>query len=260
MRPMSKSKSNLKPIVKCDNKKQYLNSLVVSNFPENYENYDYIEPYVGGGGVVLNKVRCDHNRIEIINDTRIGIIQIYRALRDEPKQFIAKLKRTRCTERVFERELNKQNKDFDDYLDCAANEFIIQHMSRGGLKKTYSWKDESQDTNSWDEMLNQLYLISRRIEDVSILERNPIDVLKAFNEDTTLCYCSPPHFIDSSSRDDEMSTDDHITLSEVLCQFRGKVAISGVSSMLYNRIYNDWNCIEAKKTKSGKSEFIWTNY
>lgn len=274
--PKTKSKK-LRPVVKCHGGKHYLNSWIISNFPEDYEDYDYVEPYVGGGSVLFNKERCAHNRIEIINDVHLGLVQIYRALRDEPKHFIAKLKRTRYTERVFLRELNKQDKEFNDYMDHATNEYIVRRMSRGGLKKAFAWSNRKRgglpgDLNAWNTMLQQLPMLSKRIEDVSIFNKPAVEVLKAFNEETTMCYCDPPYLHDSRTSTDsyehEMSTDDHIELSEVLNQYRGKVLISGYPSVLYNRLYKEWNCAKKEvanhssqqKTKSQKTECLWMNY
>lgn len=267
----------LRPIIKCHGGKHYLNSWIISNFPKNYEEYDYVEPYVGGGSILFNKERSTHNRIEVINDIHLGLVQIYRALRDEPKHFIAKLKRTRYTERVFLRELKKQENEFSDYMDQAINEYIVRRMSRGGLKKAFAWSNRRRggipgDLNAWNTMLEQLPLIARRIEDVSIINKPAIEVLKAFNEENTLCYNDPPYLHDSRSSkksyEYEMTTDDHIELSEVLNQYRGKVLISGYPSVLYNRLYKEWNCVKKKvanhasqqKTKSQKTEVLWMNY
>lgn len=265
-------------MIKCHGGKYYLNSWIIDHFPEDYEEYDYIEPFVGGGSVILNKERCAHNRIEVINDTNLGLIQIYRALRDEPKYFISKLKRMRYTERVFLREQRKQENQFSDYMDHATNEYVVRRMSRGGLKKAFAWSERKRggipgDVNAWNTMLSQLPLISRRIEDVSIFNKSAIEVLKAFNEETTLCYCDPPYLHDTRTSTDsyeehEMTTDDHIKLSEVLTQYRGKVILSGYPSVLYKRLYKEWNCVKKKianhasqqKTKAYNTECLWMNY
>lgn len=269
--------SKLRPIVKCHGGKHYLNPWIISHFPENYEEFDYVEPYVGGGSVLLNKERASHNRIEIVNDAHLGLIQIYRALRDEPKHFISKLKRTRYTERVFLRELNKQDKEYKDYMDQAMNEYVVRRMSRGGLKKAFAWSNRTRgglpgDLNAWNTMLQQLPLVAKRIEDISIFNKPAVEVLKAFNEETTLSYCDPPYLHESRTSKDsyehEMTTDDHIELSEVLIQYRGKVLISGYPSVLYKRLYKEWNCVKKQianhasqqKTKSQKTEVLWMNY
>lgn len=69
----------LRPVFKCHGGKHYLHQWLSSYFPQNYEQYDFVEPYVGGGSVFLNKKKS--LTLEAINDKDLGIIQIYRALR-----------------------------------------------------------------------------------------------------------------------------------------------------------------------------------
>jgi DNA adenine methylase len=124
---MSKS---VRPVFKCHGGKFYLNAWIISNFPENYQEMTYLEPFCGGANVLLNKKK---STVEIINDLDSSVINIYQALRDEPKEFIRRLNLCKYTEETFERSLKKTQ--YDDYLDQAVNEFILRRMSRGGLKK-----------------------------------------------------------------------------------------------------------------------------
>jgi site-specific DNA-adenine methylase len=52
--------------IKCHGGKFFLSQWIVDHFPNDYEEYDFIEPYVGGGSVFLNKNRS--KTIEVIND------------------------------------------------------------------------------------------------------------------------------------------------------------------------------------------------
>lgn len=267
----------LRPVIKCHGGKFYLANWVIENFPENYEEYDYIEPFIGGGSVLFNKNRCVGNRIEALNDLHLGLVQIYRALRDEPKHFINRLKRTRYTDRVFKRELRKQELQFPDYMDQAVNEFIVRRMSRGGLKKAFAWSNRLRggqpgDLNAWKTILEQLPSMAKRIEDASIFNKSGDQVIRAFNDEQCLCYCDPPYLHDTriskQTYDNEMTTDDHIALAEALKAFKGKALISGYSSILYKRLYADWRCVKKKianhssqqKTKQYKTECLWMNY
>src|SRR5690606_4775648 len=122
---------------------------VLDNFPENYENRDYMEPFCGSANIFFHKVKSQQ---EIIGDEELGIIQIYRALRDEPEAFIAKLKRTTCSERVFRREHQKlDDGNFEDYMCHAISEFIVRKMSKNEGMTSFSDDDES-----WKNSLKQL--------------------------------------------------------------------------------------------------------
>lgn len=263
----------MRPPFKIHGGKHYLASWIIENFPKDYEKMDYIEPYCGAASVLLNKIPSEN--LEVINDLDKGVVRIFKALRDEPKQMIGKLKKIKYSERVFNNATKKT--EFKDHLEEAINEFILRRMSRGGLKENFGWSDRERggkpgDVNAWETIIKQLPLIAKRIENVYILHKPAIEVLKAFDEKNALCYVDPPYLPDTRESKDiyevEMNTDEHINLANVLTQYTGKVIISGYSSPLYKRLYKGWKCVtkkipnhaSQKKIKPIKTECIWMNY
>lgn len=265
-----------RPPFKCHGGKFYLESWIIEQFPANYESMDYIEPYIGGGSVLLNKLPS--TGMEIINDLDEGVVQIFRALRDEPTNFIGRLKRTKYSENTFNRALKKSEDTDRDYVDHAVNEFILRRMSRGGLKTNFAWSDRERngqpgDVNAWETIIrDHLPKISKRIEHIHIFNKSALEIIQAFNDANTLLYCDPPYVAETRVSKDaysyEMSTDDHIALSEAIHQFKGKVIISGYPSALYKRLFSTWRCVKRKianhasqqKVKKMKTEQLWINY
>lgn len=262
----------IRPPFKIHGGKYYLSKWVVEHFPEGYEAMDYIEPYIGAGSVILNK---EKSPLEVVNDINEGIVQIYRALRDEPKHFIRKLKYTTYSENVFNRELKRT--EFEDYMDHAFNEFVLRRMSRGGLKKAFAWSDRQRggqpgDVNAWNTILGILPEIAERLSEIHVFNKPALEIITSFDDENALCYCDPPYLTETRTSqkayEDEMTDDDHIELSKALNNFRGKVIISGYPSTLYNRLYQNWNMVEKQianhasqqKKKTTKTEVIWTNY
>lgn len=269
------TKKKLRPVVKIHGGKFYLASWITDNFPSNYAELSYLEPYLGAGSVLLNKdVAC----VEAVNDADVGIIQIFRALRDEPSAFIRRLKRTNYTERTFVRAKNKiTSGEYKDYMDHAVNEFILRRMSRGGLKQAFAWSDRQRggkpgDVNAWLTIVEELPLIAKRLEGIHIFNKPAVEVIKAFDDEDFLCYCDPPYLpstrVSTSAYDIEMTTDDHVALVEALKLYRGRVIISGYPSTLYRRAFADWRYIRKnianhasqQRVKSRKVECIWMNY
>jgi DNA adenine methylase len=232
----------IRPVTKIHGGKYYLSKFIISNFPEDYENLTYLEPYVGGGSVILNKKK---SKLEIINDIDSFMIDIYKALRDEPKEFVKRLSHVKYCEETFNKALKKDA--FEDYMESATNEFILRRMSRGGLRKAFAWSNRLRggnpgDVNAWKTALKLLPELSNRIQNVFILNKNAIDVINTFNNEETFLYCDPPYLLETRTSkkiySSELSTEDHIELSHMLNNFKGKAMISGYSSPLYNRIYN----------------------
>lgn len=265
----------IRPPFKIHGGKYYLSKWVISNLPKDYEQYNYIEPYLGAGSVFLNKNRS--NGEETINDIDPGAIAIFQALRDEAGLFIGRIKRTKYCDATFNKALAKKDAKFTDYMDYAVNEYILRRMSRGGLKKNFAWSNRLRggqpgDVNAWETMFEYLPLIAEKLKNINIFQKDANQIIRAFNDKNTLLYCDPPYLQDTRTAENayeyEMTTDDHIALAESIKQFRGKVIISGYSSALYNRIYADWRIIKKKiannasqqKKKPQKTEILWMNY
>ncbi len=244
---------------KCHGGKHYLSHFIISHFPPEYEKMVYVEPFIGGGSVFLNKERSAE---ECLNDLDAGIIQIYRALRDESAEFIGRLKRVNYCERTFENYLRKANENnFEDYINQAVTEFVIRRMSRGGLKKHFAWSNRKRggqpgDVNAWETILKELPFIAQEIKNAYIMNETAVKVINVFNNKNTLLYLDPPYLPETRVSNEvyshEMSTDDHIHLAEVLNGFKGKVILSGYPSKLYKRLYDNVKILTPNKVQKSK--------
>ncbi len=265
--------SKIRPPFKIHGGKYYLSPWIISHFPPGYETMTYLEPYCGGASVFLNKAPSTD---EALNDLNPGVIRILRALRDETKEFVSRLRRTKYCENTFNRALAKT--DIQDDLEGAINEFILRRMSRGGLKKAFAWSDRERggqpgDVNAWETMMEMLPLIADRLRGVHLFNRRAVPVIDAYNDSKVLVYCDPPYLPDTreskdSYDEEEMDETAHIKLGEKLRQFRGKAIISGYPSEVYSRLYDGWRCVKKtvanhssqQKSKSRKTECLWLNY
>lgn len=270
------TKKKLRPPVKTHGGKFYLCGWIIENFPENYQELTYCEPMCAGASVFLNKEPASH---EVINDIDRGLICVYKAMRDEPKEFIDRLKRVKYTELAFKKALHQAGESFDDYIDHAVNEYMLRRMSRGGMKKAFAWSDRLRggqpgDVNAWETMLAELPRIAERVKNTVILNKSVFDVIKIWDEEDTLMYLDPPYLHETRSDgatnvyEHEMSVEDHINLLALAKNCRSKVIISGYSAPLYNRTLKGWKCKKKtvanhsgqSKTKERRIECIWMNY
>lgn len=269
-----KKMKRLRPPYKTPGGKGYLAPWIVSLFPAGYEQYEYVEVFCGGGSVYLQK---RPTRGEVLNDLDVGVVQILRALRDEPGYFLSKLQGISYCQEAFERAVAASAHPFADYVDHAVNEFVLRRMSRGGMRQAFAWSSRLRggqpgDVNAWQTILRMLPAISDRMRGVHIFNRAAVDVLSAFDAENVLAYADPPYLHESRTSKDlythEMNTDDHIRLAEELRRFRGKALISGYHSVLYDRLYAGWRCAEKtianhasqQKVKQKRTEVVWMNY
>jgi len=248
----------LRPPFKVNGSKHYLAGWIVKHFPANYKELDYIEPFAGAASVLLTKDMPVNDKIEVLNDSDLGIVQIFRALRDEPEPFIKRLKTITYSDRVFERELTRS--EFEDYLDHAIREFVIRRMSRAGEMKAFAWSDRERgghpsEINAWKTILEELPFVSDRLKSVRLMNKNGHEVIRSFSDENTFCYCDP-----SPMEDNEGNIKIHHELWQIVSSFSGKVMVSGQPCSLYNRLYKGWNKVSNKDGRKAKPDVLWMNY
>ncbi len=269
-------KKRLRPPVKTHGGKWYLAPWIIENFPEKYEELTYVEPMCAGASVFLNK---NPSKEEVLNDLDRGLTCVFKSLRDEPKEFIEKLKRIRYTERAFKMAIKKNEEGFEDYLEHGVNEYMLRRMSRGGLKKAFAWSERTRggkpgDVNAWKTMLKELPDVAERVKNSVILNTSAFEVFKVWDEEDTLWYLDPPYLPNTREENStnlyehEMTVEDHINLLNLVKNARGKVIISGYSSPLYNRTLKGWKTKKKNvannsgqgKNKERRIEVLWMNY
>ena len=88
----------IRPAFKCHGGKYYLSEFIISNFPQDYEQMVYVEPYCGAANVLLNKAPSSE---EVINDLDGGIYYILRTIRDACESFVTILSKTKYNKKNF---------------------------------------------------------------------------------------------------------------------------------------------------------------
>lgn len=229
----------IKCIFGLQNKFKYIASNALEIFPENYSEYDYIDPYCETGIVFFNKDKSKN--IEVINNQNSNVSDFFYALRDEPDFFINKIKKTNLKKYISP---NLENDH--DYVDVALDYFVskIKNEHKNNLEK------------KWKEIKVELKNFKERIEKCFISNTDPLSIIQSFNNKNSLCFCCPP-FDSDKVINPEMTTDNHIDLNYTLSKFKGKIIIVGSSTALYKRLYKEWNGI---KINDKKNEYIWCNY
>jgi DNA adenine methylase len=248
----------VRPLFKTSDDKWSAKDWLISQFPDSYENMTYLEPFGGNLGLVFCKKK---SKFEAVNDQNKEIVNIYRAIRDEPSELVKKVMSHKCTPEGFEKAESK--KIFEDYLDEAANDIYLRKTSKNGLKEKFQ-KPSNIDT--WKSNIKMINDYSKIIKDVYIFNKNALDVIETFNTEDSFIYCDPPYLHENKAAkvvyNGDMSPETHMELFRMLNDFRGKVIISGCLSPLYKRIYKNWNMMKKRIDKSSTSstEIIWKNF
>lgn len=262
----------LRPPIKTHSGKYYLASWIIENFPQDYQELEYCDLCCGGCSVFLNK---EPSVKEVINDKDPGVVSIFKALRDDPKDFIGRMKRIKYSDTTFKRVFKRnEEEDFDDYYELAVNEFVLRRMSRNGLKKSFAWTNRMRggkpgDVNAWETMVAQLEHLAERLQDVVILNEDFKSLVPIWNEESVFMFIDPPNLPEATDgtvneEENEMSVEDHIKFLNSVRDSRAKVMICGIDCVLYTKHLADWKVHKKKVIKQNSSVkrqyALWVNY
>lgn len=245
----------VRPLIKLPNEKWPVRQWVVAQFPAGYETMSYVEPFGGGANLLFCK---NVSKIEIINDLDNEIINLFRAVRDEPHELIRRMHLYKCCPESFEK-LEKK-KQFDDYLDQAVHDLLLRKMSRHGLKKSFA---KPSTPVAWKNGITAIQQYADRLKEVFVLQKPAFELMQTFDAEDVLLYVDPPYLHDTKTKElaiSDMSVENHMEMNRILNAFKGKVVLSGVMSPLYKRLYKDWNIAKKKINTSKETEIIWKNF
>lgn len=236
----------------------------------------YCEPFAGSAAVLLNREPAP---VETYNDIDGEVVNFFRVLRDRQEELIRAIGLTPFSKEEL-RIAVEQPIDHLSELERARRFFVRARQVRTGLAQTASvgrWAHCKLTSRAgmagavsrWLGSVEGLSEIVQRLLRVQIENAPAIEVVQRYDTEETLFYCDPPYPHDSRGDSHaygyEMTDSDHRELAEVLTSLKGKVALSGYRCNLLDKLYKDWNCIEAPSkqclsVKQPRTEILWTNY
>jgi DNA adenine methylase len=218
--------------------------------------------------------------IETYNDLDGEVVNFFRVLREYKDELVQRIGLT-----PFSREEFGIACELDPKLspvERARRFYVRARQVRTGLAQTASlgrWancKNTSRAGMSgvvsrWLGGVEMLPEIAERLLRVQIENRPALDVIRLYDEDTTLFYCDPPYVHetrgDAKAYGYEMTDREHRELAEVLSSVKGLVAISNYDCKLMNELYpsEKWmkhlsSARTIHSTKDKRTEVLWTNY
>jgi DNA adenine methylase len=232
----------------------------------------YVEPFGGGGSVLLRKPR---SYAEVYNDLDGEIVNVFRVVRDFGKELRDALRLTPFARAEFEqsylpatdeieqarRTIVRSFMGFGSAAACGEVSGFRANSNRSGTTPAHDWKN-------YPEVMDALI---ERLRGVVIENRDAAQVMLAHDYQDTVHYVDPPYVhstrsekvrgtVSRKSYKHEMTDEQHLELAEFLHGLRGAVILSGYHSELYDRLYADWARIERHAKADGaraRVEVLW---
>jgi len=208
----------------------------------------YIEPFGGGGSVLLRKPR---SHVEVYNDLDGEVVNIFRVLRDYPNELVRVIDLTPYSRDEYA--LACEPMRSDTVIEKARKAIVRSFFGFGstglfdGPRPGFRTCDGVRYTtfaNTWAKYADSLLAIIERMKGVTIENKDALDLISSWDLPETVFYVDPP-YLPSIRRlkqvyTYEMTEDQHKDLLNRLCALKGTVMVSGYASELYDSLLSGW--------------------
>ncbi|MGY3581477.1 DNA adenine methylase [Bradyrhizobium sp. USDA 4341] len=233
----------------------------------------YVEPFGGGGSVLLRKER---SHSEVYNDLDGSIVNLFRVLRDQElgSRLVSAVELT-----PFARdEFVDAYEPTDDPVEKARRLLVVSFMGFGSNSnsgRTTGFRANGNRNGTvpsmdWRSLSDALPLIIDRLRGVTIENRDALEVIEQHDADETLFYIDPPYLFDTRAsapsylryKEDYGTESEHKRLLLLARRLRGAAVVSGYPSELYDEALPGWKRVSCRAYADGardRTEVLWIN-
>jgi DNA adenine methylase len=259
-----------RPIVRYHGGKWRLAPWIISTFPAHRV---YVEPFGGGGSVLLRKER---SYAEIYNDLDGTIVNLFRVVRDQGEE----LKRL-CYLTPFAKEEYELTWEASDDLVEQARRTVFRSFAGFGSNslndtvhsgfRASSNRSGTTPAHDWANWPDTLSATIERLRGVVIENRDACEVMAAHDGPETLHYVDPPYVHSTRMAGAgnghqnhgykyELTDEQHRSLGMFLHGLKGMVVLSGYDCPLYQELFGDWHSMQRTAMADGareRTETLW---
>lgn len=238
-----------RPLVRYHGGKWRLAPWIIQHFPAHRV---YVEPYGGGGSVLLRKPRSYG---EVYNDLDEEVVNLFRVVRDSGDELRRRIELTPFARPEFRQSYLRADCPIEQARRTVARAYMgfgsaaVSGESTGF--RPNSNRPGTTPAHDWRNYPDCLPAVIDRLRGVVIECRDALDVMQQHDSPHTLHYVDPPYVHETRSGKSrgtasrkayrhEMSDDDHRRLAECLHGLQGTVILSGYRCDLYDHLYAGW--------------------
>lgn len=239
----------------------------------------YVEPFGGGGSVLLRKTRAYG---EIYNDLDGEVVNVFRMLRDRGPELTHALRLTPFARVEFDASYERSADPLEQARRTVARSFMgfgsaAATGERSGFRAN-SNRSGTTPAHDWANLADAMPALVERLQGVVIENRDALRVAIHHDAVDTLHYFDPPYVHSTRSgkmrgtategRSSgkayryEMDDDAHRAFALVAHSLEGMVVISGYQCALYAELFGAWERFERPSFADGarsRTEVVWLN-
>lgn len=254
--------------------KYYLAARIVDLFPPHVH---YVEPFFGGGSVLL--ARPEGDRSELVNDLDRELTNFWRVLQsagkfDEMRRILEAMPLSR-----IEWVEAANGVAAGDQVGRAVAFFVRCRQSLAGRMtnftpptRTRTRRGMNGNVSEWLGAVEGLAAVHARLRRVFVEDMDAAKLIRREDTPGTLFYCDPPYLHETRTTTDayahEMTVEQHREFLAAVGGCAGKVMISGYASGLYEDYLRGWtrhtfdlpNNAAGGVEKRRMTEVVWCNF
>lgn len=235
---------------------------IISHFPSHR---CYVEPFGGGGSVLLRKQR---SYAEVYNDLDGEIVNLFTVAREQGESLAKLCELTPFARAEFAQSYEPSAEPLEQARRTLARSFMgfgsNSHNKKTGFRAN-SNRSGTTPAHDWMNYPDALRITIQRLRGIVIENRDALKCMQQHDGPETLHYVDPPYVM--STRSDghgdyshEMTDGDHRSLAHGLKDLTGMVVVSGYRSDLYDELYAGWKRIDRAAHADGAAkrvESLW---
>ena len=182
----------------------------------------------------------------VVNDINGNLTNLYTVIRDSPSDFVSEVMKLPYSEVVFQR-LTEDLKSADNMseLNRAVAYFYASFGAyRGRMDNPLFHISTTADTNraeDYHKSIQWILQLSKRLQNVEILNRDFRKVLKSYNAENVFVYADCLYLGTEDYYENVFSMQDHKDLAEMLKSHKGKFALSSKAKKDLRKLYRSNN-------------------
>lgn len=201
----------------------------------------YVEPYAGGGAVMLRRAPSP---VEVLNDLDGDIANFYRVLRDQPRALLQRLSATPYARFAFVEALEARGIEAEPVARAAwffvrqAQGFAGKAGTAGNWGRSFTSSAGMADrVSAWRGRIGAVMQLHARVSRAMIDNRDALEAIAYWDAPDALIYCDPPYVAETRreavSYDCEVDGDHHHRLVAALLALQGAGALSCYDAPVY---------------------------
>lgn len=237
----------------------------------------YVEPFGGGGSVLLRKPRAYN---ETYNDLDGEVVNLFRVLRSsDAPELLRQLALTPYSEEEYEaaREI------CEEPVERARRALVRSHLAHGTggarIDRPTGFRSDgvSGTTNvagEWATFPEALLAVIARLQGVAIRQAPALELIERFDSPNVLFYLDPPYLPATRSTKSrkpgekyhtyahEMTDADHVELLDRIARSSAMILLSGYPDARYDTALSSWSRFEMSARahrNSPRTEVLWVN-